>query len=291
MPIRTVFVALALLGAAWADTLPRSTFDYDRSKPLDIQEKNVDRRNTVEIHDITFASLRGGRTAAYLVRASGSAKTAGILFVHWYDPPSKDSNRMQFLEQATELAALGATSLLIETMWSEPSWFPNRNRADDYANSIHQVKDLRRALDVLASQPSIDTKRIAYVGHDFGAMYGAVLAGVDHRTKAWALQAGTPSFSDWFLLGTKLTGTGRQAVIDELAPLDPGKYIGAAKPAPVFFQFGRQDRFVPEDRAQSFFDSANKPKSIVWYEAGHDLNAQAIRDRQAWLIQQLALKK
>ena len=49
------------------------------------------------------------------------------------------------------------------------------------------MKDLRRALDVLLAQPGVDPKRIAYVGHDFGAMYGAVLAGVDRRVSVWAL--------------------------------------------------------------------------------------------------------
>lgn len=260
-------------------------FGYHHAPPLDVHVQSTGYRDGAEIRDITFASTTGAPTAAYLVvpehpRGRGPA----VLFVHWYEPDAPDSNRTQFLRQAAELARdIHATSLLIETMWSDPKWFKTRNSADDYSNSIRQVKELRRALDLLTAQPAVDPKRIAYVGHDFGAMYGAVLAGVDHRPKAWALQAGTTSFSLWYLLGTKLDPAARQAVIDRLAPLDPVKYIGKAAPAPILFQFGTQDPYVPGDRAQAFVNAANEPKTVKYYEAGHNLNDQAIADRQAWL--------
>jgi fermentation-respiration switch protein FrsA (DUF1100 family) len=130
----------------------------------------------------------------------------------------------------------------------------------------------------------------AYVGHDFGAMYGAVLAGVDGRPRAWALQAGTTSLSLWYLLGTKLEGLERQAVIERLAPLDPVEYIAKAAPAAVLLQFGRKDPYVPEPRAQEVFDRASEPKTILWYDAGHGLNEQAITDRQVWLRKALRLR-
>ena len=47
------------------------------------------------------------------------------------------------------------------------------------------------------AHPQIDEARLAYVAHDFGAMYGAVLAGVDPRPQWYVLMAGTPVFSDW----------------------------------------------------------------------------------------------
>jgi cephalosporin-C deacetylase-like acetyl esterase len=174
-------------------------------------------------------------------------------------------------------------------MWSDPEWFRNRKQVDDYYISIRQVKELRRALDLLLAEPGVDKKRVAYVGHDFGMMYGAVLAGVDHRPRVWALQAGTTSFSDWFLLGSKLQGADRQKVIDQLAPLDPVKYIGSAA-GPVLMQFGKTDRFVPAEKANQLFAAAKEPKKILWYEAHHGLNEEAIKDRQTWLRGQLKLK-
>jgi dienelactone hydrolase len=288
--LAVAFAAFATIAAA-SGRLPVSAFEYDRSRPLDIVENGVQNVGRAVIRDITFANTEGGRTAAYVVAPSNGAKGPGILFVHWYEPESTTSNRRQFLQQAPELASrLQATSLLIETMWSEPKWFATRNRDDDFASSVRQVRELRRALDALTVQPSVDASRIGYVGHDFGAMYGAVLAGVDDRVSAWALHAGTASFSDWFLLGAKLSSEERRRVINRLAPLDPVLYIAEASPSPVLLQFGAKDRYVPEDQAKALFDAAREPKSILWYDAGHALNDQAIRDRQEWLCRQLEPK-
>jgi len=64
-----------------------------------------------------------------------------------------------------------------------------------------QVIDLRRALDLLAAQPGLDHDRIAFVGHDFGAMTGALLAGADKRPRWYVLMAATTSFPAWYLPG------------------------------------------------------------------------------------------
>ena len=264
-------------------------FSYDRRLPLDVRDTKIEDRDGIQVRDITYANLSGGRTAAYLVGPPGKSRCAGILFVHWYEPPAPDSNRTQFLGQAVTLARHGAISLLIETMWSDPNWFRTRKQADDYDNSVRQVKELRRALDVLLSLGRVDPMRLAYVGHDFGAMYGALLPAVDGRPTAYALQAGTMSFSEWFLLGPKLEGEARRQFIEQLAPLDPVRYIGAAAPHPVLFQFAHTDRFVPVDKAEAFFAAAKEPKQILWYDAGHGLNDQAVKDRMEWLVRQLRL--
>ena len=264
-------------------------FEYRRDLPLDRKETGFQERSGVKVLDLTYMNLAGGRTAAYLVPSVKRGKAAAVLFIHWYEPESRDSNRTQFLDQAVELAKAGATSLLIETMWSDPMWFNKRNPADDFYNSVQQVKELRRALDLLLAEPGIDKKRVAYVGHDFGMMYGAVLAGIDHRPSVWALQAGTTSLSDWFLLGSKLQGEDRMKVVEGLSPLDPVKFIPTAG-GPVLMQFAKTDRFVPEAKANEFFAAAVEPKKILWYESGHGLNTAAIADRQAWLKEQLKLE-
>src|SRR5215813_2513400 len=46
-------------------------FEYDSKAPLDIQESNVEQRGDVSVHDITYASPRGGRVPAYLVVPKG----------------------------------------------------------------------------------------------------------------------------------------------------------------------------------------------------------------------------
>ena len=45
---------------------------------------------------------------------------------------------------------------------------------------------------------------------------------------------------------------------------------------------------MPEERALQMFEAAREPKPILWYDAGHGLNEQAVADRLAWLRKQLA---
>jgi len=267
-------------------------FDYDRATPLDVREGKATRPpGEVLVRDLTYLRLSGGRNGATLVspRTPPRGLRPALLFVHWYGPESPTSNRGQFLEEAIGLARSGAVSLLVDTMWSDPKWFPSRTPADDLPNSIAQVKELRRALDVLTARPGVDPKRVAYVGHDFGAMYGALLGGSDGRPAVYVLMAGTKSFSDWFLLGRKLQGEAREAVVRELSVLDPARHVGAVAPAPVLFQFARKDHFVPEADAQAFFAGAREPKELRWYDAGHGLNDEAAHDRVAWLKAKLGL--
>ena len=242
------------------------------------------------VRDVSFPNSTGGRTGAYLVEPATKAKNRpAVLFVHWLETDAPDSNRTQFLREAIPLARDGVTSLLIETMWSNPKWFLTRDSSRDVEESERQVRDLAKALDFLLKQSHVDPKRVAYVGHDFGAMYGMVLASRDKRVKAWALQAGTASFSDWFLYYPKREGADRQAFIDRLAPLDPVKHIADA--TPLLLQFGTKDPFVPEARAKLLIEAAREPKTVLWYEAGHPLTDKAVEDRLVWLRQKLSIAK
>lgn len=266
-------------------------FDYDRSAPLDVQESVPQSRTGAVVRNLTYLELSGRRNGATLVSPAkgATAPCPAVLFVHWYGSPPPHSDRTQFLDEALELAQFGVTSLLIDTPWSNPKWFAKRNPAEDLPFSVAQIKELRRALDVLTARDGVDPRRVAFVGHDFGAMYGAVLASCDRRVAAYVLMAGTKSFSDWFLLGSKLEGDARAAVVRELAVLDPSRHAGAIAPAPVLFQFARKDEYVPEADAEAFFAGARDPKERRWYDCDHALNAEAAADRVAWLKTKLGL--
>lgn len=289
--VRIVKAAPLALAVALAAAAQTPSFDYDRAKPLDIRVAGTEMRGMVRIDDISFASLEGARTAAYLVIPSGRGKVAGALFVHWYESESPLSNRKQFLNEAVELARQGLVSLLVATPWSDPQWYQKRDVTRDFENSIQEVRELRRAMDVLAAQPRIDRQRMALVGHDFGAMYGILAAAAEKRVSAIALQAFTGSFSDWFLYNQKqLAPDARRHVIDRLAPLDPLKFLGQLGSTPVLLQFAEKDFYVPRNHAEALYATVRGPKQILWYQAGHGLNDQASQDRQKWLREALKLK-
>jgi dienelactone hydrolase len=288
-----VAVGCTLVGTPLAQEAPTrapdSAFTYDARVPFGLREVGRERRDGAIVRDITYAGLSGKRFAAYLVEPAAGPRRAGILFAHWLEENSPTANRTQFLPDAVELASRGVVSLLVETLWSDPGWFMSRRHEDDYAQTIEQVKDLRRAADLLFAQPGMQPGRAAYVGHDFGAMYGTLAGALDKRFGAWVLMAMTPSFSDWFLYHPKLEGEARQRFIDQMAPLDPVRFVGALAPSPVLMQWAANDPHVPKARADAYVAAAREPKDVRWYDAGHGLNDRATRERISWLIMTLGL--
>jgi dienelactone hydrolase len=231
----------------------------------------------------------GYRRVAELIRPGQEGPHAAILYVHWYEPESPDSNRTQFEEEAREMAAAGAACLLVETLWSDRDFFLKRTQAEDLQNSIEEVVNLRRAMDLLLSQPGIDPGRFAFVGHDFGGMYGVLAGSLDRRPTHYLVMAATPRFPDWYLYLPRLEGERREEFIRQMGEIDPITQAPKLAPAELFFQFATDDFHVPKERAQEFFAAANDPKEMKWYEAGHGLNEAATRDRRIWLKQKLGL--
>lgn len=246
---------------------------------------------SVTVRQLSYALEDGSRNAATLVMPASASATPrpGILFLHWYEPPRPSSNRTEFLADAIEMAQSGAVSLLIDTPWSKESWFPKRDAAHDYEFTVAMTKNVRRAIDVLLAEPGIDRRRVALVGHDFGAMWGALAAAEDPRITHLVYMAGTRSFSDWYLFTPKKEGAEKDAFIAKMAPLDPIAALARVSPRPVLLQFGTQDKFVKNDAAQAMAAAVTGPKEVESYDFEHELTYQARINRLAWLREQFRL--
>lgn len=265
---------------------PDSLFDYDRDAPLELESSDAEIRDGAVIRDLTFRGHKKIIHAYLIAPVARGASHAGALFVHWLGEPAS-TNRTQFLQEATALASQGIVSLLVDAQWAAPKWYSSRVPEDDYAHSIEQVIDLRRAMDVLLSQPRIDPDRIAFIGHDFGAMYGIVMGAVDPRAKTYVLMAPAPHFADWFLFAQQPKDL--PAYRAQLAPLDPVRFINRLAPAPVFFQFASDDEYVPAAAATRLYAAAAPRKHMATYAAKHDLqNPAVLADRVTWLVRELA---
>jgi dienelactone hydrolase len=273
-PFPTLLAVVVLAGPAAAADSP---FDYPPA-PVDIRDTQV------TLRDISYQDAAGRPAEATVVGPRTPGRHPAVLFVHWYEPHDPSSGRTQFVPDAMRLARKGVVSLLVDTLWSDPQWFGKRDVAEDLPHSIEQVKSLRRALDVLAAMPEVDPKRLHYVGHDFGAMYGALLSSVDRRPQSWVFIAGTKAWADWFLLGRKPDPEAKRKVEETFRPYDPERTVGRMAPAPVLFQFGTKDPYVPREAAEALVAAAGDPKDARFYDCGHGMNMAALEDRVAWLL-------
>ena len=74
----------------------------------------------------------------------------------------------------------------------------------------------------------------------------------------------------------------------DYSDLDAILYIGHNKTAPVLFQFSTHDEYISHEQAEMYFEAAQSPKKIVWYDTNHvGLQKEGQADRLTWLGEQL----
>jgi dienelactone hydrolase len=229
---------------------------------------------------------------AWLVRADDGGDgrpRAGVLWLHWLG--HRHNDRGEFLPLAVELASRGVVSLLPAGHFP---WVPN---PDGTATDVERVRDQVTAhalvLDHLCAQPGVDPARVALVGHDYGAMYGALLADQDVRVSTVALQALDASWASWFATyWLELEGEGREeyaARFAGLGPVDAVSRLAERVGDGMLLQWAGNDTFVtPEVRAA--YESANpKARSVEYADADHMLDDRAAVDLTAFLAERLDL--
>ena len=262
-------------------------FDYDQKAPLDLTEIGVRDQEGVKVHDITYASPKGGRVTAYLVVPPGRGPFAGLVFMHW-----GFGYRSSYLAEALLLARTGVVSLLMDAPYNRP--LPWRREFDNSRPEVNRdlyiqtVVDLRRGVDLLTSRPDVDAKRIGFIGLSLGAHMGGLLSGVEKRIKALVLMGGLPTLTERFRANNQDGKFDKD--IEIISTVDPIHYVSHAAPSALFFQFARRDRFVTEKQALQYSQAASEPKRVKWYETGHVFNdLEALRDRADWLREKIGI--
>lgn len=265
-------------------------FDYDASAPLNLQDAGqpdpamlgVSLPAGVSLREVSYGAP-AGPVGAYLVEPEGDGPFAVVLWVHMY-PGSKQ----EFLPEALDLAQKGVVSLLVDGRYpwkTDPGDFPADRQA-----IAEQVLELRRGLDLLLARDDADPRRVAFVGHDYGAMHGAVLSGLDPRVKAYIFMTPTGSYADWRGYFASLALEKVQEYAQGSPTIDPITYVAHATPAQLLFQFAANDRYVSEEKAGALFAAASEPKEIKTYDAEHELDEAARADRDAFLQSMLGLQ-
>jgi len=302
-----LFVLFPLIAASADDDLARH-WAYDKNQPLETSQAGVQERDGIKIYDISYkaplgdrASLvgpNGGNVTAYLVVPSGKGPFPAVIYCHWCMPGSEKKNRSEFLDEAIVLAHAGVISLLLDHVTVHPGFVEDTSPLNEQqvAVDVQQDINIRRGADLLVTRADVDPKRLAYVGHSCDAFAGAFLSGIDKRFKAFVLMAGgwpddtfkkSPMYEQY---RQKIGAEKFDAFQAEHSWADTGKYVSHAAPAVVFLQFASDEQFVTPEMDKDYFAAVSEPKRMKIYEAPHALNAEATRDRIAFLAEQLSFK-
>jgi len=270
-----------------------SLFAYDENIPLDIREENRHRKEGVTVIDLSYASPKGGRVPTTLVVPDGTGPFAGMIYQH-----GMPGVRQSLIPGAVTYARMGAIVILIDAPFNRPehgSVEPLLFTEQDRREQIQLIVDLRRAVDLLLSRSDVDPQRLAYVGISYGGAMGGLLAGVENRVKAYALQVGDgglvthltgPEDMDWW---RSKPAEARQQWVAWMWPIEPIHFVACARPSELLFQNGTLDMAVPPADALRYQEAGSEPKTIFWYENGHGLGVTAGRDQAAWLSKTIGI--
>jgi dienelactone hydrolase len=276
-------------------------FDYDSKQALELQDKVIEDFAGGAIHDVTYTSPRGGTVSAYLILPKGKGPFAAVLFGHW-----GNGTRAEFIPEAKLYAKAGVVSLIPDYPWDRAG--ESRKSLDHYDKpeidrdiQIQAVIDLRRGIDLLLARPDVDRKRLAYVGHSYGAQWGSILSAADQRMKVSVLMAGVAELAD-ILLRSDEPGIvdfrkGQPAgqlkkYVAVNSSLDAIHFIGNAAPIPLLLQFANYEQYFDKTSMQNYIAAASQPNKVLKYDTAHDLNdPQALQDRYDWLATYLDLPR
>jgi dienelactone hydrolase len=275
----------------WSYEATSKLFDYDPQAALDLQETKTEELADVTVHEISYASPKGGRVTGYMIVPSGPGPFAGMIIQHGM-PGSRESVR----SYGEAVAKTGAVVLLIDAPFArrrgEHVLFSEKDRQEQ----IQYMIDLRRGVDALVSRTDVDPQRLGYIGFSYGGAMGGLLAGIEKRIKAFVLAVG-----DGGLVEHYNNPTARKEISDWVSkdmfqrwktimdPIEPLRFVGYAAPSALLFQNARNDEYVTEEAAMRYQAAGSEPKQIKWYDGGHRLSDPAHQDQIEWLQTQIGI--
>ena len=270
-----------------------SVFSYDPKAPLGLQVVSSEKQEGITIQTITYESPKGGRVPAALIIPEGKGPFAGMILMH-----GAPGDYQRMLPEGKELARRGTVVLAINAPFSRPGKEQDLTVTEkDREDQIQLIVDLRRGVDLLLARQDVDPKRLGYLGISYGGAMGGLFAGVEKRLKVVVLVVGDGGLVTHLTGPDDVDGGLRDFPAEQvrrwrssMEPIEPIRWVGRAAPAHLLFQNARRDEFVPPSDAKAYQEAGSEPKEILWYDAGHALNQDAVRDRHEWLAKRLGIR-
>ena len=270
---------------------------YDRRAPLNLSDSLIRRDGNLAVHRIAFDSPLGGRATGLVVVPPDSLRGAGGRFAGLLMLHGAPGNAEGMLSRAEHFARHGALALILDAPFArrDPRQ-PISLTARDSSDIVQLAVDLQRAVDVLLARTDVDPARLGFVGVSYGGAQGALLAGIEHRIRAYVLQVADGGMAEHFTNDDGTTAAPFEGVADStwrrwfdaIRPVGSIHYVRSAVPGSILFQWGERDVAVPPANARRLLAASPAP-TVKWYDSGHALPIQAQLDAITWLHERIGL--
>ena len=242
-------------------------FTYDRKLPLEIRTMGNDEQDGIRREHLSYQSTPGVRVFAHLYQPLGAAtETSPALVVlhgglaagkETVAPRARNLARAGFTVLALDLQYFGERSTDLLTTFTEQEKHERlyNQQAVYLAWAAQTVKDVSRAVDLLAERRRTETPRVGLLGYSRGAILGVIAAAVERRLTAMVMFYG-----------------GHVDALERAHPAAacPANYIGRVGPRPILMLNGTLDADMIRDTSvEPLFRLARAPRHILWSEGGH----------------------
>jgi dienelactone hydrolase len=260
-------------------------FTYDHQLPFDLKVEKVEEAQGLRRERLSFQSTSGVRVTAILFQgpAAAGTKPPGLVLLHGGGPTGKEGTirlgellgRAGWTVLSIDEQYFGERSTQLLTTFSEQEKHDKLyNASSVYLSWVTQnVKDVRRAVDLLVEQRGVDARRTGIVGSSRGAILASIAGGVDRRLSPVVMLYG---------------GHFDALESNHLSAACPANYIVRIAPRPLLMINGTQDSDMIKARAvDPLFKLAKQPKQIIWTDGGHGFMTEEHRAAMIqWLREQ-----
>lgn len=262
-------------------------YSYDKSMPLNTVEKLLREGDNYVIYKVYFDSVNRERVPALLILPKAEDKLPCIVFLHGYGGEKEDILPLTDLAVSEGYALIAIDAKYHGERKEEGKALYSTDIEDSVKSIIQTVIDLRKAVDYIETRSEVDPSKIGYVGGSMGGIVGAIFIGVEPRIKAAALLVAGGNMSLMIMESQhsaippireylKLNNISYEELQRLLNPIDPINFIGKFSPRPVVFHLGKYDRIVPAEAGEQLYKYAGEPKTVYWYDSGHDLPLELV---------------
>lgn len=242
-------------------------FTYDRKLPLDLRMVRTDEQDGIRREHLSYQSTPGIRVSGHLYHPLGAATEASpaLILLHGgvaagkdnLGPPARNLARAGFTVLAVDLQYFGERSTDLLTTFTEQEKHERLyNQQTVYLAWVAQtVKDVGRAVDLLAERRRTEAPRVGLLGYSRGAILGVIAAAAERRLAATVMFYG-----------------GHTDALERahLPAACPANYIARVSPRPVLMLNGTLDAdMIRATSVEPLFRLARTPRHILWSDGGH----------------------
>lgn len=289
--VRLLVLLLAAGNFAAAQEINTALFNYDKRSSFEWKSAQLQDTANCTVAEASFLVIENQIADVLIISKNDNAlsRRPVVIFQHW-----GGGNKLFFKREAVAFAEKGFICVSVNAPWHWKTMADTASFFYSYPRFIRlSIIAIRRLIDTLGRNLTIDRRNIYFIGHSYGATLGGLLAGIEPRIKGGILMAGLPNISRTMIEGKNDIwkenwdqDTVRfMQVAQQLSEMEPENSIGKSR-WKIYHQVADKDEYVKPEQSTRFMSKTPRPYTSSYYHAGHLFNDEAMEDRIKWILQQ-----